>query len=75
MVVHGEAIEAMQLPALVAEEREGLATYRLHGEEAELVTLDAAHNGENPCGAKVIQVKSRIHRCALIAHPDITLTG
>jgi hypothetical protein len=37
VAVHGEAIDALSLPALVAGEREGLATYRLHGDEAELV--------------------------------------
>jgi GNAT superfamily N-acetyltransferase len=44
--VHGEAIDALRLPALVAGEREGLATYRLRGDEAELVTLDAAQPGK-----------------------------
>jgi ribosomal protein S18 acetylase RimI-like enzyme len=45
VAVHGEAIDALSLPALVAGEREGLATYRLHGDEAELVTLDAVRAG------------------------------
>ncbi|HZU90134.1 MAG TPA: GNAT family N-acetyltransferase [Stellaceae bacterium] len=45
IVVHGEAIEAMALPALVAENRRGLATYRRLGRDAELVTLDAVPAG------------------------------
>lgn len=45
VVVHGEAIDALTLPALVAGEREGLATYRLREDEAELVTLDAVRAG------------------------------
>ena len=45
VVVHGEATDALSLPALVAGEREGLATYRLRGDEAELVTLDVVKAG------------------------------
>lgn len=41
VVVHGEAIDAMSLPALVAGDRQGLATYCICEDEAELVTLDA----------------------------------
>jgi ribosomal protein S18 acetylase RimI-like enzyme len=45
IVVHGEAIDALALPALIAGERAGLATYRLTGDEAELVSLDAVEPG------------------------------
>jgi GNAT superfamily N-acetyltransferase len=45
IVVHGEAIDATRLPSLVAGERDGLATYRLRGDEAELVSLDAVEPG------------------------------
>jgi GNAT superfamily N-acetyltransferase len=45
IVVHGEIIEAADLPALVAEDPRGLATYRRLGSEAELVTLDAERFG------------------------------
>ena len=45
IVVHGEVIDAAALPALIAEDRQGLATYRFHGPDAELVTLDAAPAG------------------------------
>jgi GNAT superfamily N-acetyltransferase len=45
VVVHGEVIEAADLPALTFESRQGLATYRLLGKDAELVTLDAVSAG------------------------------
>jgi len=45
MYVHDEAIDVIALPALVAGEHEGLATYRLMGEEAELISLDAVTPG------------------------------
>jgi GNAT superfamily N-acetyltransferase len=41
IAVHGEFIEAAELPALIAGDRQGLATYRALGRDAELVTLDA----------------------------------
>jgi N-acetylglutamate synthase-like GNAT family acetyltransferase len=41
VVVHGDSIDAMALPALVAGDQMGLATYCLREPEAELVTLDA----------------------------------
>ncbi len=44
IVVHGQAFDAGALPALVAGEGEGLATYHFdeNGISAELITLDAA---------------------------------
>ena len=45
LYVHGEAIDAMLLPAMVAGEREGLATYRIMDAGAELVSLDAVEPG------------------------------
>jgi GNAT superfamily N-acetyltransferase len=45
VVVHGEVIDASLLPALIAEPHRGLATYRRLGNDAELVTLDAAPAG------------------------------
>lgn len=41
VAVHGETIDAARLPALVAGPAEGLATYRLLGRDAELVTINA----------------------------------
>ena len=45
VIAHAETIDAMQLPALVAGDQEGLATYRVQGHEAEVVTLDAVAPG------------------------------
>jgi protein-L-isoaspartate(D-aspartate) O-methyltransferase len=45
VVVHGEVIDASRLPALIADPRRGLATYRRLGDDAELVTLDAVPAG------------------------------
>ena len=44
-MVHGEAIDATRLPSLIAGKRDGLATYRLRGDEAELMSLDAVEPG------------------------------
>ena len=45
IVVHGEAVDARNLPALIAGERKGLATYRIRRTNdimfAEIITLDA----------------------------------
>jgi len=45
VVVHGKVVDAAQLPALIAEPRRGLATYRRLGGDAELVTLNAVPPG------------------------------
>ena len=45
VVVHGEVIDVSRVPALIAEPHRGLATYRRLGDDAELVTLDAAPPG------------------------------
>jgi pimeloyl-ACP methyl ester carboxylesterase/N-acetylglutamate synthase-like GNAT family acetyltransferase len=46
VVAHGASYDAASLPALVAGQREGLASYRIDGDQAELVTLDARIPGE-----------------------------
>jgi GNAT superfamily N-acetyltransferase len=46
VIAHGERIDALELPALVAGDQQGLATYRVQGGEAELVTLDAITPGQ-----------------------------
>jgi len=56
VVVHGEIIEAATLPALIATDRRGLATYRRLGDDAELVTLDAV-----PPGADAYLLKYILH--------------
>jgi len=58
VVAHGEVIDAAQLPALVAEPRRGLATYRRLGGDAELVTLDAVPPGSGT-GTALIEALSR----------------
>jgi GNAT superfamily N-acetyltransferase len=45
IVAHGEVIEAAGLPALIAGDRQGLATYRQLDRDAELVTLNADPTG------------------------------
>lgn len=46
IVAHGEAFDLLTLPALVAEPQRGLATYRLRGDDAELMSLDAVSPGQ-----------------------------
>jgi GNAT superfamily N-acetyltransferase len=48
MAVHGELIDAAVLPALIAGNRQGLATWRRLGADAELVSINAV-----PAGAGV----------------------
>jgi hypothetical protein len=45
MAVRGEFIDAAGLPALMTENRQGLATYRWHGDDAELVSINAVPAG------------------------------
>src|SRR5262249_22616782 len=66
IVAHGEVIDAAVLPALIAENRQGLATYRLHGRDAELVTLDAVRAGAG-IGTALIEaltIRIRVEGCA-----------
>jgi GNAT superfamily N-acetyltransferase len=76
IVVHGEAIDAATLPALVAENRSGLATWRpierplgrptgrpigrRHGRDAELVTLDAVPAGTGTGTALIEALAARL---------------
>jgi GNAT superfamily N-acetyltransferase len=41
VVAHGEVFQPAKLPALIAEPREGLVTYQVRDDTAEVVTLDA----------------------------------
>src|SRR5271165_2744287 len=59
VVAHGEVIDAAQLPALVAEPRRGLATYRRLGGDAELVTLDAVPPGSGTGTALIEALSSK----------------
>ena len=66
IVVHDEVIDAAELQALVAGNRQGLATYRLHGHDAELVTLDAVPAGAG-IGTALIEaltIRLRAEGCA-----------
>lgn len=47
ITAHGELIDALELPALVADHRRGLVTWRRVGGDAELMTIDALPTG---CG-------------------------
>ena len=63
VVAHGQRFEADALPALVAGDREGLATYRISddGRDAELVTLDAAVPGRG-AGTALVAALGRLLR-------------
>ena len=65
MHVHGEAIDVMALPALVAGAREGLATYRIMDAEAELVSLDAVEPGRGVGTALMAALLERLRRQGL----------
>jgi protein-L-isoaspartate(D-aspartate) O-methyltransferase len=60
IVVHGEVIDAAQLPALVAAPQRGLVTYRRLGGDAELVTLDAVPPGSGTGTALVEALATRL---------------
>jgi GNAT superfamily N-acetyltransferase len=62
MYVHGEAIDVMALPALVAGEQQGLTTYRIVHEEAELVSLDAVQPGHGVGTRLLDAVIERVRR-------------
>jgi ribosomal protein S18 acetylase RimI-like enzyme len=62
MYVHGETIDVMVLPALVAGEREGLATYRVMDGEAELVSLDAVSPGQGVGTRLLAALTSRLRQ-------------
>ncbi len=60
IVVHGEVIDAAALPALIAENHQGLATYRSRGRDAELVTLDAVPSGAGIGTALIEALSTRL---------------
>jgi hypothetical protein len=60
IAAHGEIIEAVALPALIAENHRGLASYRRLGCDAELVTLDAAPVGEGTGTALIEALAARL---------------
>jgi GNAT superfamily N-acetyltransferase len=76
VVAHGQVFEADGLPALVAGDREGLATYRISadGREAELVTLDARAPGRGT-GTALIAGLARLLRARGVATLRLTTTN
>jgi len=54
VAVHNELIDAAALPAMMTENRQGLATYRRQGDDAELVTINAYPAG-NGVGTALIE--------------------
>ena len=59
IAAHGELIDALELPALVADDRCGLATWRWVGGGAELMTLDAVPTG---CGTGTALIEALVAR-------------
>jgi ribosomal protein S18 acetylase RimI-like enzyme len=53
ITAHSEVIDAAGLPALVVDDRRGLATWRRVGNDAELMTLDAVPTG---CGTGTVLI-------------------
>jgi protein-L-isoaspartate(D-aspartate) O-methyltransferase len=74
VAVHGEIIDASRLPALVAEPQRGLATYRRLGDDAELVTLDAAPAGIGT-GTALLDALTRRLRAEGCARLWLTMTN
>jgi protein-L-isoaspartate(D-aspartate) O-methyltransferase len=74
VAVHGEVIDAAQLPALIAEPQRGLATYRRLGGDAELVTLDAVPPGSGT-GTALIEALSRKLRAEGCVRLWLTMTN
>jgi len=65
IAVHGESFDAATLPALIAGNRQGLATYRLLGHDAELITLDAdpANTGTGTAILNALVDRLRAENC------------
>jgi len=65
VVVHGEIFDAETLPAIIAGEEEGLATYQIRtaneGKVAELITLDALSSGHGVGTALIEGLLSKLH--------------
>ena len=74
VAVHDEVIDAVQLPALVAEPRRGLATYRQLGGDAELVTLDAVPP-DSGTGTALVEALTRKLRAEGCARLWLTMTN
>ncbi len=62
VLLHGRLVDAAGLPALIAGDREGLATWRVVGDVAELVTLDAIVPGRGTGTALLARLVRRLRR-------------
>jgi GNAT superfamily N-acetyltransferase len=60
VVVHGASYDAGILPALVAGQQDGLATYQIDGDRAELITLDARTPGQGTGTALITALVERL---------------
>ena len=62
IIVHGESFDARTLPALIAGEKDGLATYKIAPDTltAELVTLDALKPHQGIGGALIDALVARL---------------
>jgi GNAT superfamily N-acetyltransferase len=65
VLLRGRLLDAATLPALIAGDREGLATYRLAGGAAEIVTLDAAKPWHGAGTALIAGVARRARQAGL----------
>ena len=76
VVAHGQAFEADRLPALVAGDQDGLATYQVsaNGREAELVTLDATVRGRG-IGTMLLAALARLLRAEGVTMLRLTTTN
>lgn len=74
ILLHGKLIDAAALPALVAGDREGLATFVHAGGAAELVTLDAVVPGRG-IGTALVGALVALLRERSIARLCVTTTN
>ncbi|WFU01687.1 GNAT family N-acetyltransferase [Rhizobium sp. CB3171] len=65
VVAHGEIFDLLDLPALVVDPERGLATYRIQGNEAELMSLDAVHSGQGVGTALIEALADQLRRQGL----------
>lgn len=65
VLLRGRLVDAAGLPGLIAGEREGLATWRVAGDVAELVTLDAVVPGRGVGTALLAGLVRRLRRAGV----------
>ncbi|WP_210203689.1 GNAT family N-acetyltransferase [Rhizobium sp. SEMIA4064] len=67
VVAHDETFDLLDLPALVVDPDQGLATYRMQGNEAELMSLDAVRPGQGVGTALIDALADQLRRQGLSA--------